>query len=207
MNKYDLIDGFVNYNYTGGIASRLEVVGNKLWNYKTIIAIRLENGDIVLNSCHYSMTTSSNQNMIRDCSWRKNLYEINNYSIFYNIAYSKNDKEAYKIINKHYKNLRTSKLGEDKEIIDKFIKGHKTGQNKRLRNSYGVLYNKYTEDKIAYKDDEGFIIVNSNYFNSHVLKYLQKNENIIILSDDEVFRDFETMECFDKVKFRLLINN
>ena len=68
MNKYDLIDRFVNYNYTEGIASRLKVVGNKLWNYNTIIAIRLENGDIVLNSCYYSMTTSTNQNMIRDCS-------------------------------------------------------------------------------------------------------------------------------------------
>lgn len=206
INKHDLIDGFVNKGYIKGESSNLYIYDNELWNYNTVIAIRLEDGNIIMNSCYYSKTTLKNQWVIRQCSKHQNLYEIGNLKVFNDIKISNSDRERYKHIEKHFKYLKTSTLKEDREIINRFLKGYKRGQNDRLKNINGELHNKYTNERIAYKDDEGYYIINSNYFNSHVLKYFKENENIIILSD-EVFKKYENLDFLDRVKFRALLKS
>lgn len=46
-------------------AYRLSIVNNKLFSYKTPIAIRLANGSVILNKNKYSSTTSKIQSKIR----------------------------------------------------------------------------------------------------------------------------------------------
>lgn len=64
-------------SFTGNIY----IVGNKLYNYRTIIAVRA-NGNIFLNSTKYSRTTSKIQSMIRrfcnvECECcEQNLYNL-----------------------------------------------------------------------------------------------------------------------------------
>ena len=143
MNKYDLIDGFINEGFITGESSNLYIYNNELWNYGTVIAIRLGDGSIVMNSCYYSNTTSKNQYVIRDCSKHQNLYEIGNLKVFNDIIISNSDRERYKHIEKHFKYLKTSTLKEDREIINRFLKGYRRGQNNRLKNINGEL--KYYE--------------------------------------------------------------
>jgi hypothetical protein len=72
MNKQALINNFLNGSEKGK-GSNLEIEQKSikgqditaLYNYSTIIAYRLENGDILLNSSSYSRTTSVNTNIIR----------------------------------------------------------------------------------------------------------------------------------------------
>ena len=64
MKTSDLIDSFIN-GATEGKASNLKIDDNKLINYQTCIAWRLDNNDILLNGQRYSNTTSVHQNRIR----------------------------------------------------------------------------------------------------------------------------------------------
>lgn len=68
MNKEQLIKEFVN-GAEQGKGSNLEIMGDKLYNYSTVIAIR-KNGIIYLNAKKYSQTTSRNQNLIRRMAYQ-----------------------------------------------------------------------------------------------------------------------------------------
>jgi hypothetical protein len=65
MKKSELIQDFVKKEIRKGKASNVEVVGDDLYNYSTIIAYRAESGTIWLNGQKYSSTTSTNQNIVR----------------------------------------------------------------------------------------------------------------------------------------------
>jgi hypothetical protein len=58
----------VMYNFlqgaTKGKASSISIDGDKLFNYNTVIAQRI-NGVIVINTTRYSMTTTKHQNRLR----------------------------------------------------------------------------------------------------------------------------------------------
>lgn len=63
MTTQDVISKFIN-GATKGKASSLEISGEKLYNYSTVIAQRI-NGAVVLNVTKYSMTTTKHQNRLR----------------------------------------------------------------------------------------------------------------------------------------------
>ena len=58
---------------------RLHIIGNVLYSYKTPIAIRLDNGNVILNNTKYSSTTSHIQSKIRQIC---NVIEELNYNEF-----------------------------------------------------------------------------------------------------------------------------
>lgn len=64
MKNRELIRAFAN-GARCGVGSNLYIVGDDLINYGTIIVSRCRGG-VKLNATHYSVTTSTNQNMIRD---------------------------------------------------------------------------------------------------------------------------------------------
>lgn len=65
MKKRDLIEDFAWGRETeSGKASNLYIEDGKLYNYSTIIALR-KNNTLFLNENSYSMTTTTNQNIIR----------------------------------------------------------------------------------------------------------------------------------------------
>ena len=61
MTNYDLIKSFRN-GATSGDGSHLYIRGNDLYNYKTVIAHRDEEGNMHLNIRWYSRTTTTLQN-------------------------------------------------------------------------------------------------------------------------------------------------
>ena len=63
MNNLEFIREFASGKKSGKY-SHLEVIGNLLYNYDTIIAERVEGG-ISLNTRKYSRTTTNIQNLIR----------------------------------------------------------------------------------------------------------------------------------------------
>lgn len=65
MKNKDVIINFVN-GAKAGEASNIVIVNNRLYNYGTVIAYRSKTGTIWLNGKHYSPTTSTNQNYIRN---------------------------------------------------------------------------------------------------------------------------------------------
>lgn len=63
MNNADFIKEFGRGRSSGNY-SNLHIVGNKLYNYWTVIAERVEGG-ISLNTRKYSRSTTNIQNLIR----------------------------------------------------------------------------------------------------------------------------------------------
>jgi hypothetical protein len=63
MTTQQLVREFA-YGATKGKASSLRIEGDKLFNYNTVIAQRI-NGAIVLNVTKYSVTTSKHQNRLK----------------------------------------------------------------------------------------------------------------------------------------------
>lgn len=61
---YELIKAFGNGEIKG-YASSMKVEGNYLYSYRTVIAIRLKTGAVLLNGYNYSKTTTRQQNMVR----------------------------------------------------------------------------------------------------------------------------------------------
>lgn len=80
MNTYDLIINFLN-GWSAGTASnkRLRIVGNKLYNYSTCIAIRKGN-NLYVNNCYYSRTTSKHQNRLKNNAEGYNVILLDNES-------------------------------------------------------------------------------------------------------------------------------
>lgn len=72
MRNETLIKNF-NYGETKGHTTycesvgqyRLHIIGNVLYSYRTPIAIRLKDGNVILNKTKYSSTTSHIQSKIR----------------------------------------------------------------------------------------------------------------------------------------------
>ena len=91
LKKSDLIKNYIN-GYTEGYASNLKIEGDKLINYSTTIAYRFK-GYIILNSDKYSMTTSTNQNMIRRYTPKKLLVECNESKLV-ELIYSQNQTKV-----------------------------------------------------------------------------------------------------------------
>ncbi len=73
MSKREILEKFVK-GAEKGKASNLEIRGNELINYSTVIAKR-EKGRILLNARKYSQTTTRNQNIIRALTPSKLLVE------------------------------------------------------------------------------------------------------------------------------------
>jgi Cu/Ag efflux protein CusF len=63
MNKKDLFLAFLRGD-TKGRASNLEIVGNNLFNWKTVIA-RRQGKKVLLNTTYYSPTTKKNTTILR----------------------------------------------------------------------------------------------------------------------------------------------
>jgi hypothetical protein len=63
MTTQNVINLFVS-GATKGKASSISIEGDKLFNYSTVIAQRV-NGEIVLNATRYSMTTTKHQNVLK----------------------------------------------------------------------------------------------------------------------------------------------
>jgi hypothetical protein len=63
MTTKQIIANFVN-GATKGKASSVEIAGDRLYNYATVIAQRI-NGCIHINTTRYSMTTTKHQNVLR----------------------------------------------------------------------------------------------------------------------------------------------
>jgi len=63
MTTQNLVKEFL-YGATKGKASSLRIEGDKLFNYGTVIAQRI-NGVVVLNATRYSMTTTKHQNRLK----------------------------------------------------------------------------------------------------------------------------------------------
>lgn len=83
MKNLNVIENFIKGN-TKGKTANLYIVGNKLLNYNTVIAIR-KDSKIILNSTKYSQTTSRIQNMIRNYCPSMLLVEMEEKQL-YNIA-------------------------------------------------------------------------------------------------------------------------
>ena len=63
MNKHEIFTAFVS-GKTSGSASNLEIVGNRLINYSTVIAERVGK-HIRVNETKYSPTTSKNVTILK----------------------------------------------------------------------------------------------------------------------------------------------
>lgn len=63
MTTKEMINNFMT-GATKGKASSICIEGDKLFNYNTVIAQRVD-GAIVLNVTKYSMTTTKHQNVLR----------------------------------------------------------------------------------------------------------------------------------------------
>lgn len=63
MRNNDVIATFVNGG-TNAKAKNLYIDGDKLMNYNTCLAQRIESGNIVVNMTKYSPTTSTIQNVL-----------------------------------------------------------------------------------------------------------------------------------------------
>lgn len=66
MTTQEIVNEFTN-GATEGVASggRLTIQGDKLVNYSTVIAQRLDDGSYVINVTKYSPTTSKHQNRLK----------------------------------------------------------------------------------------------------------------------------------------------
>lgn len=64
MKNNDLIDSFIN-GATEGKASNLRIEGDKLIQYRTVIAYRCASKLFFINGEHYSPTTSRVQNYLK----------------------------------------------------------------------------------------------------------------------------------------------
>lgn len=60
----ELIKAFGNGEIKGS-ASSMTIEGNYLYSYRTVIAIRLKTGAVLLNGYNYSKTTTRHQNKVR----------------------------------------------------------------------------------------------------------------------------------------------
>ena len=67
MTNYDVCIAFVNgsKNNAHSLSMHVNYDGSKLFSYGTVIAQKLPNGAIVLNSTKYSVTTSKHQSHAR----------------------------------------------------------------------------------------------------------------------------------------------
>ena len=71
MRNAEVVKSFIN-GWGSGKGSNLYIDGDKLINYRTVIAER-RRGKILINKRHYSKTTSTHQNRLKRFS---NNYEL-----------------------------------------------------------------------------------------------------------------------------------
>lgn len=65
MKNVDVIKNFVNGS-TKGKTANLYIEGDKLFNYNTCIAQRVDNNNMIVNMTKYSTSTSTIQNKLLD---------------------------------------------------------------------------------------------------------------------------------------------
>lgn len=85
VNKEQLLRSFVE-GAEKGKGSNLHIDGDRLYNYRTVIAVRLRKGVIALNPHKYSQTTTINQNLLKKLA----LVEVEADEYDLKMSYSKN---------------------------------------------------------------------------------------------------------------------